>query len=473
MEIRVSKKDIVWGYISIFFQMTSGIIVLPFILRMLSSEEIGYNYLMLTIGSMIALFDAGFSPMFGKNITYLFSGAQELKKEGVAESHSEVLNYHLIATMLEVAKMVYRRLSVLVLLLMLTIGTIYIYYVTDGFSSVKHSLAIWCVYSFSTFFNLYFAYFNALLTGTGQIKEEKKAIILSRIGYIVISIILLFCGMGLMSICIANLVSPFLGRYVSYKYFFTKELLEQLSGQTVTKEDKHNTFFILWYNVKKLSISMIGGYCIFRVGMLFAGFYLSLEEVASYGLMMQLSGIITSVSQNYYIVKQPEIASYKVRGDKNKLTEIFSFSIISFLLMVTIGLLFVVFCGPLVLNLIHSNTYLPSQGVMLLYSLVVILEANHSLCGLMILADNRVVPIAASIIPGFFIMLFSYLFLKYTQMGVLGLVIAQGTCQLAYNNWKWPMVVMKDLEITPYYIIKTGFSQITNKIYKLATYVRY
>lgn len=130
MEIRVSKKDVVWGYISIFFQMTSGIIVLPFILRMLSSEEIGYNYLMLTIGSMIALFDAGFSPMFGKNISYLFSGAQELKKEGVVESYSEVLNYHLIATMLEVAKMVYRRLSVLVLLLMLTIGTIYIYYVT-------------------------------------------------------------------------------------------------------------------------------------------------------------------------------------------------------------------------------------------------------------------------------------------------------------------------------------------------------
>lgn len=247
MEIRVSKKDVVWGYISIFFQMTSGIIVLPFILRMLSSEEIGYNYLMLTIGSMIALFDAGFSPMFGKNISYLFSGAQELKKEGVVESYSEVLNYHLIATMLEVAKMVYRRLSVLVLLLMLTIGTIYIYYVTDGFSSVKHSLAIWCVYSFSTFFNLYFAYFNALLTGTGQIKEEKKAIILSRIGYITISIILLFCGMGLMSVCIANLVSPFLGRYVSYKYFFTKELLEQLSGQTVTKEDKHNTF--LFYGI--------------------------------------------------------------------------------------------------------------------------------------------------------------------------------------------------------------------------------
>ena len=73
MEIHISKKDIIWGYISIFFQMTSGIIILPFILRMLSSEEVGLNYLMLTIGSMVALFDAGFSPMFGKNISYLFS----------------------------------------------------------------------------------------------------------------------------------------------------------------------------------------------------------------------------------------------------------------------------------------------------------------------------------------------------------------------------------------------------------------
>lgn len=471
MEIHISKKDIIWGYISIFFQMTSGIIILPFILRMLSSEEVGLNYLMLTIGSMVALFDAGFSPMFGKNISYLFSGSQELKKEGVVESHSEVLNYHLIATMLEVAKMVYRRLSILVLMLMLTAGTIYIYYVTDGFSSVRHSFIIWCVYSLSTFFNLYFAYFNALLTGSGQIKEEKKAIILSRIGYITISIILLFCGMGLMSVCIANLIAPFLGRYISYKYFYSKELLEKLSSQIVTKENKKNTFFILWHNVKKLSISMIGGYCIFRFGMFLSGFYLSLEEVAAYGLMMQLSGIVTSISQNYYIVKQPEIASYKVRGENKKLAEIFSFSIISFLLMLTVGLLFMVFCGPLLLNLIHSKTHLPSQNIMLLYSLVVILEANHSLCGLMILVDNRVIPIAASIIPGFFIILFNYLLLEYTQMGILGLIMSQGVCQLAYNNWKWPMVVMNDLKITPCYVLKTGILQITNKIYKLTTYV--
>ena len=108
---------------------------------------------------------------------------------------------------------------------------------------------------------------------------------------------------------------------------------------------------------------------------------------------------------------------------------------------------------------------------MLLYSLVVILEANHSLCGLMILVDNRVIPIAASIIPGFFIILFNYLLLEYTQMGILGLIMSQGVCQLAYNNWKWPMVVMNDLKITPCYVLKTGILQITNKIYKLTTYV--
>ena len=73
--IKISKKDLIWSYITQFFQMASGLITLPLILKMLSEEVIGLNYLMLTISSLIALFDFGFAPQFGRNITYLFSGA--------------------------------------------------------------------------------------------------------------------------------------------------------------------------------------------------------------------------------------------------------------------------------------------------------------------------------------------------------------------------------------------------------------
>lgn len=83
MSITLSKKDIVWGYFAHFFSLATGLITLPLILNMLSTEEIAMNYLMITIGSLESLFDFGFAPQFGRNITYIFSGAQELRKEGI------------------------------------------------------------------------------------------------------------------------------------------------------------------------------------------------------------------------------------------------------------------------------------------------------------------------------------------------------------------------------------------------------
>ena len=54
-EISVTKKDIIWGYLAQFFLVASGLITLPLVLNILSAEEIGMNYLMLTIGSLVSL----------------------------------------------------------------------------------------------------------------------------------------------------------------------------------------------------------------------------------------------------------------------------------------------------------------------------------------------------------------------------------------------------------------------------------
>ena len=72
MQIAVSKSDVIWGYAAKFFSLATGVIVLPVVLRMLSTEEIAMNYLMLTVSSLVALFDFGFAPQFGRNITYVF-----------------------------------------------------------------------------------------------------------------------------------------------------------------------------------------------------------------------------------------------------------------------------------------------------------------------------------------------------------------------------------------------------------------
>lgn len=192
MDISVSKADVIWSYLAQFFNIGAGFITLPLILNMLSTEEIAMNYLMLTVGSMVALIDFGFAPQFGRNITYVFSGAQTLEKNGLNGYVESTVNYHLLKNLIVVAKKVYIYMSIIVLCLMMTFGTWYIYSVTEGFTLVPHSFFIWALYSVSTFFNIYFFYYSSLLTGRGQIQESKKALLAQKVTYIVLTYCFLF-----------------------------------------------------------------------------------------------------------------------------------------------------------------------------------------------------------------------------------------------------------------------------------------
>ena len=49
--ITVTKKDVLWGYFAKFFTVASGVLILPLILKLLSPEEVGMNYIMLSVGT--------------------------------------------------------------------------------------------------------------------------------------------------------------------------------------------------------------------------------------------------------------------------------------------------------------------------------------------------------------------------------------------------------------------------------------
>lgn len=459
MDIKISKADVIWSYIAQFLHLASGILVLPYVLRMLPAEEIGLNYLMLTIGALVALLDFGFAPQFGRNISYIYGGAQQLKREGVECIEGADINYHLLASMIQVAKKVYRILSVVVLAVMLTAGTAYMYYITEGFTSVRNSLLIWVVYSLSTYFQIYFTYYNSLLTGCGMIKESKYAIIASRLAYIVLSIGFIYSGLSLLGLCLANLISPFLARFISYHYYFTDDLRVKLSEENVTVEENRELFGVIWYNAKKLGINFLGAYAINKMGMFIAGLYLTLTEVSSYGLMIQLVTLIGTVSAMFFNTMNPKFAVYRVHNDINKLINQFACSQIVFYVLFIIGSAILIFLGPLVLIVIESNSILPPVHILTLYCVVVLLEINHSNFATIIVTGNDVPFVKASILAGIAIVLCSFVALHYFSAGIMGLVLSQGFCQLVYGNWIWPKYVLDEFGISYFEFFRRGILQ--------------
>ena len=462
-EINISKKDVLWGYVATFFQIASGLVVLPFILHFLTKEEVGLNYIMLTVGAMVSLFDFGFTPQFGRNFSYIFSGATDLAKEGLQDSVGETTNYRLLRILIDVAKMVYSRISLVVLILLLTAGSVYIGYVTEGFTLVRNSLIIWIVYSFSTFFNLYYAYFSSLLVGKGLVMESKKAMIASRLTYILLAIGLIYAGLGLLGVVIANLIAPFILRYLAYRYFFTVQMKGDLAPYSSSKEERSHYFDIIWHNARKIGLVMVGSYGINRFGLFLAGLFLSLEEVGSYGLMTQLVNVTVSLAANYFFVSEPQFALFKVRGETERLLKRFALTMNVFYWVFTVGTVFLIFCCPPLLELIRSQYVLPGWPVLLAYSIVILLEQNHSLFSSIIVVGNEVPYVKPALLSGLAIVIGSYLTLRFTGWGIMGLVLVQGICQLAYNNWKWPHVVCRDFRVSFPRFLQIGMQESLKK----------
>ena len=463
MGIEISKSDIIWSYFAKFFALATSIIVLPFVLRMLTAEEVGMNYLMATISSMVMLIDFGFGPQFGRNFSYVYSGAQSLKKQGVVQDKVGQINYHLLAVLLKTAKQVYQRLSLAGLLLMLTLGTAYIYKVTDGFSSIHNSILIWIIYSFSIYFNFYYSYYTTLLVGCGMVAESNKATMLSRVVYILLAIFLLTSGFGLMGVVIANFIAPFVQRFYSYKVYFTSDLKEKIRG-TITKKEISESFQTIWYNAKKIGVNMLGSYGINKMGFFLVGLYLPLSDAGSYGLLVQCGVVLSGVAaimNNSYI---PKFSSFRVTGQVEELIRVFSFTVLIYWIVMCLGSSLVVLGAESLLNLIHSNTLLPSQWICTIYLLIVTLEGNHSMFAGFITTNNEVPFVKAALFSGAAIVFFTFIGLHFFSFTLLGVVLTQGIVQLAYNNWYWPQWVLKDLNISLFRFTYCGIIYIKEKL---------
>jgi O-antigen/teichoic acid export membrane protein len=467
MNITLSRKDVVWGYFAQFFSIASGLITLPLILRLLTKEEIGLNYLLLTFGSLVSLFDFGFASQFGRNISYIFGGAQSLQKEGIhVENSSKEINYRLLATMIHTARYVYRRIGIIVLAILLSFGTWYVYKVTNGFTTVHNTLLIWLVFSFSVFLEMFYSYYTALLGGRGMIMESRKALVYSRMVYVVLAFAFLYMGFGLIGVVTANFIAPFVNRAISYRFFFTEDLKGKINCFDISKHEKLELFNIIWYNARKMGLVFIGAYAINRFSLFLAGLYLPLSEIASYGLMIQLVGLISTISGTFFLISQSKFSAMRVNENKEMLLKEFAFSMNVYYLLFILGSLFLIMIFPWLLTIIGAKAKLPSVLVLCVFSFISLLEGNHSNFAGFIITKNNIPFVKPSLIAGAAIALGDYFSLACTTYGILGLVLVQGLSQIVYANWKWPYVVCKDFGISFFSFLDIGLNELVIKTKK-------
>src|SRR6266446_2289339 len=134
---RGSQSAVVWSFFATGLRLLSGVLVLPLVVRRLPSDHLGLWYVFLSLQGIASLFDLGFSPAVTRAAGYLWAGAQQLRKFGVARIDTNARanvqpNYELLNGLVATMRLYYRFFGIASGLMMLVVGGNWIWFKTQN-----------------------------------------------------------------------------------------------------------------------------------------------------------------------------------------------------------------------------------------------------------------------------------------------------------------------------------------------------
>jgi O-antigen/teichoic acid export membrane protein len=446
--MQIGRKDIYWNYGATFLKIASSALLLPFILRMMPPDMVGIWSVFMTITAFAGLLDFGFNPSFTRNVTYIFSGVRTLKIKGFesVSIDSQTVDYGLLKGVIIAMRWFYLRMAIVLFLLLATLGTYYIYNLLQNYHGSHQEVYIaWTLLCVINTYNLFTLYYDSLVQGKGLVKRSKQIVIIGQTVYLIIATFMIMLGYGLVAIVSAQISSVIIIRWLSYHSFFTREIKREL--HSVKPRSKKEVLKAIYPNSLKIGLTSLGSFMVQRSAIIIGSLHLSLKEIASYGITIQLIAVIAGLAGIYTATYQPKIAQLRIENNNTAIKELYLKGQVVLLLTYIAGAIVLLIFGEWTLKLIGSQTQIMPQLLILVSIIVAFLESNHAIAGGILLSKNEVPFFKAALLSGAATVLLLMIFFHFTKIRLWALIIAPGIAQGVYQNWKWPIVVINELKI--------------------------
>ena len=314
--MQIGRKDVVWNFVATSMRIASGLIVLPLVLHLLPTQEVGLWNIFITIGSLATLLDFGFSNSFSRNITYIFGGAKLLKKKGyeVIDNEDKSIDYGLLKSVIAAMRRYYGILAAIFLILFFVASPFYLTNILQKYTGNKTEVWIsWLIYGVLVAYQLYTFYYSAILTGRGYIRKLNQIIIIGQTCRIVFSAVFLLLGFGLISLVIGQFVSDIINRSLCYFSFYDPEIRQNL--KSAIQISVREIMEIMTPNAVKIGFTTIGSFLIGKSIIIIAPLYLTLADIASYGTTKQMIELIMSLSVIWFSTFYQKITIHRVNEE--------------------------------------------------------------------------------------------------------------------------------------------------------------
>ncbi len=444
----IGKRDLIWATLATLFRIGSGVLLFPMVLNMLPSETVGVWTIFTSVTMIIGIMDFGFSPSFARNVAYVFSGVRSLKKDGheyVEDANIVDIDYGLLKRTIRAMQYFYSRMALILFAFLSVVGSFYIYTLMQNYAgNVIEVYLAWAIVCVVNSYNLYTLYYDALLSGRGLVKRKNQIVLIGNVSYLLLAVVLLLCGLGLVAIVSAQLLSVLMIRVLSRKSFYDKHIIESLAF--VSDDGYREVLKAIMPNAIRLGLASVGGFLTFRLSTFVGPLYIPLSEMASFGITLQLLSVVSSLASLYTNVFLPKVFQWRVENNLFQVRKIFYISCFLVFAIFLSGGLLIGLLGNWILGLLGSQTQLLSGGLLAFLVLHYYLETNMVNATEYLLAKNEVPFYKRYLISGFITVFLLFIFVGYCKWGVWGMIAAPMISQSILQYWKWPYEAYRELK---------------------------
>ena len=132
--------------------------ITPGHIKILNSAELGVWYTFTSLYGLAMLIDFGFQTIITRNVSYLWSGAQNVKSEGfeTVKDENAKMNIQYFIKVISAVKFIYTSMGTIIFALFISIGTWYMVTINNGEIKVETMLISWAFYMISIVLNISF-----------------------------------------------------------------------------------------------------------------------------------------------------------------------------------------------------------------------------------------------------------------------------------------------------------------------------
>lgn len=410
--------------------------VLPLILKQFSEGDVALWYLYFTILiSVSGISEFGFKQTFSRLISFAFAGAKDIGRVDITNksiNNNTGPNLVLMNSVVYGMRKIYIALTLFFFIGLAAFGTWSLLKPINNASNVVEGWISWGIILMVSCIGFYAKVYVNYLEGLFKVAVVKRIEILTSIGAIVSSFVVLKVSPSLLNLVIVNqfwvLVNIVRDWYLCYK--IEDGLYKNVSKKIDVPKSLYSQMWApAWRNGLGISIST----GIMNLNGVFVAQVADASSLASYLLALRLINQIKEISMAPFYSKLPLLAMLRVKNDIKELAKVCERGMFISHLSFAVGFVLVGFSSNYLLALIHSDTKFVSHTMWLLLGIGFFFQRMGGMHIQVYMSSNHVISHITDIVSG--LIFFCTVFFLFKYIGIYAIPVGMIAGYSGFYFW--------------------------------------